>query len=100
MVGSYSGSGVSSRDLIRVFFPATESQRIFRSPAWPTATGGAGAGHCLAGSFGSGYAGLQNIRAKNSMQVHPQQAQAEVELFFSVSVPCRFFGRKGFRKAS
>ncbi|MDH7503519.1 MAG: hypothetical protein QHJ82_12520, partial [Verrucomicrobiota bacterium] len=46
-------------------FPATESQGIFPSPAWLKVRGVQEPGRCPSGDFGSGYAGLGNMRAKD-----------------------------------
>ncbi len=48
-----------------MLFPATESQGIFPSPAWPTALirGRRSWGRCPSGNFGSGYAGMRNMQA-------------------------------------
>ncbi|MDH7501576.1 MAG: hypothetical protein QHJ82_02530, partial [Verrucomicrobiota bacterium] len=56
--------------LISALFPATESQGIFPSPAWLKVRVGQKPGRCPSGGFGSGYAGLGNMRASTIRITH------------------------------
>ncbi|HOK78757.1 MAG TPA: hypothetical protein PLW35_13695, partial [Verrucomicrobiota bacterium] len=47
---------------ISALFLATESHGRFRSPAWLKVRGARTGGRCPSGDFGSGYAGLVNMR--------------------------------------